>query len=87
MTGLRLIYADHPEELDDADLIILPGTRSTMHDLLWMKKRGLGNAVIRAEKKGLPIIGICGGYQMLGKTIQDQDHHYNSKGYRDCSAR
>ncbi len=69
--GVDLIYADSPSGLEEADLIIIPGTKSTVSDLEWLKRRGIGNAVIRAARAGVPIIGICGGYQILGEKIID----------------
>jgi adenosylcobyric acid synthase len=70
-TGVNLMYADSPEGLNDADIIIIPGTKSTISDLDWMKRKGIGNAVIRAARSGATVIGICGGYQMLGEKITD----------------
>ena len=71
LSGVDLIYADSPQGLEDADIIIIPGTKSTISDLQWLKRRGIGNAVIRAARSGIPVIGICGGYQMLGEKIID----------------
>ena len=71
ISGVELIYADTPQGLEDADIIIIPGTKSTISDLQWLKRRGIGNAVIRAARSGIPVIGICGGYQMLGEKIID----------------
>lgn len=69
--GAELVYADSPSGLDGADMIIIPGTKSTISDLEWMKRKGIGNAVIKAARAGVPVIGICGGYQMLGEKIID----------------
>ncbi len=69
--GVDVIYADSPRGLEEADIIIIPGTKSTISDLEWLKRRGLGNAVIKAARAGVPVIGICGGYQMLGERIID----------------
>ena len=71
--GVELVYTDRPADLADADLIILPGTKSTISDLQWLKRRGLGNALIAAARRGTPVVGICGGYQMLGQQILDPE--------------
>ena len=69
--GLHVRFIDSPHELIGAHLIVLPGTKSTISDLRWMRERGLDAAVIVAADRGVPVIGICGGYQMLGETITD----------------
>ena len=60
-------------ELDGADLIVLPGTKSTVADLEWLVASGLGQAIRGAAAAGRPVIGICGGYQMLGRAVDDPD--------------
>lgn len=67
-------YAARPEELEDADVVLLPGTRSTIEDLEWMKARGLAEAVLRHARAGGMVVGICGGYQMLGRALRDPLH-------------
>ncbi|MBX6771648.1 MAG: cobyric acid synthase [Chloroflexi bacterium] len=69
--GVTLAYVDRPGQLADADLIILPGTKSTVADLAFLRARGLATAITAARARGTPIIGICGGYQMLGREIAD----------------
>ena len=69
--GVLVRLATRPDDLADADLVILPGTRATVHDLQWLRDRGLAEAVRRRVSQGLPVIGICGGYQMLGRRIAD----------------
>jgi len=59
-------------ELGSPDLIFLPGTKSTIDDLLWMRKNGLEASINRLVEKGTPLFGICGGYQMLGMQIADE---------------
>ena len=66
---LRAIY--RPEQMHDCDLVILPGTRATVHDLAWLRARGFENALRQRAAQGRSIFGICGGYQMLGTTIHD----------------
>lgn len=67
----RLILATRPEQLADADAILLPGTKSTLADLTWLKDVGFADALISAARKRVPVAGICGGYQMLGTNISD----------------
>ncbi len=66
-----LHYVKRVSELGDPDLILLPGTKNTMGDLLWMRQNGLEAAVIKAARKGTAVFGICGGYQMLGEALCD----------------
>ena len=68
--GVKVIYARTPEELGSADAIILPGTKNTVQDLLWLRESGMASAVL-AKAGTVPILGICGGYQMLGRKIFD----------------
>jgi adenosylcobyric acid synthase len=69
--GCTVRYVTQPSELDNPDLIILPGTKTTIADLLHLKQLGLDRAITQRVKSGTPIVGICGGYQMLGKSISD----------------
>jgi adenosylcobyric acid synthase len=70
--GVLLRYATRPEELADADLVVLPGTRSTVADLAWLRETGLADAVLRRAAAGGAVLGICGGHQMLARTITDE---------------
>ena len=72
--GVRVRYAENPEDLAKADLIILPGTKNTMEDLIALRNRGLDAPIIRHARSGGMVMGICGGYQMLGNTLRDPDH-------------
>jgi adenosylcobyric acid synthase len=67
-------YVTAPSELGGAAAIVLPGTKSTIADLLWLRERGLGAAIATAAAAGVPVLGVCGGYQMLGRRILDPDH-------------
>jgi adenosylcobyric acid synthase len=69
--GVVLTFADVPQQLTDADLVVLPGTRSTVADLDWLRRSGFGAALQARAAQGLPVLGICGGYQMLGQVIED----------------
>jgi adenosylcobyric acid synthase len=64
-------YAERPGELADADLVVLPGSRATVADLAWLRERGLADAITERARAGLPVLGICGGYQMLAEVIDD----------------
>lgn len=66
-------YVSHAGELGTPDLIFLPGTKNTIGDLLWMRQNGLEAAVLKLASRGTVIFGICGGYQMLGKSICDPE--------------
>ena len=72
--GVSLRYVQHVSELKTPDMIILPGTKNTMEDLLWMRENGLEAAVLKAAAAGCIVFGICGGYQMLGDTLSDPYH-------------
>ena len=69
--GVAVTLATGPAEIAAADLVVLPGTRSTVADLAWLRRRGLDVALARRAAAGGPILGVCGGYQMLGGTIDD----------------
>src|SRR6202042_2830515 len=64
-------FVTHPAELDDADLVIIPGTRATVADLAWLRSVGLDAALGSRAAAGGAILGICGGYQMLARSIVD----------------
>lgn len=72
MEEVSVRYVTSPDKLHDPDLIILPGSKNTMADLLWMRQNGL-EAMIKRKAVSTPIWGICGGYQMLGASIDDPD--------------
>ena len=69
--AVGLYYVSSPGELGDPDLVILPGTKSTMDDLRWLRQSGLEAAVQKLHARRTPILGICGGYQMLGRRLED----------------
>ena len=70
---VNLFYTNNPNDIQQADMLILPGTKSTMDDLLELRRNGCAQAIIRAHRDGKMVVGICGGYQMLGQTIEDAD--------------
>lgn len=72
MEEVSVRYVTSPDKLHDPDLIILPGSKNTMADLLWMRQNGL-ETMIKRKAASTPVWGICGGYQMLGDSIDDPD--------------
>ena len=70
--GVLVRLAREPAELADADLVVLPGTRATVADLAWLRERGLAAAIAERAQAGRPVLGICGGYQMLAGQIEDR---------------
>ena len=71
--SVQLRYVSGADEVGAPDLIILPGSKTTVADLEWMRESGIADAVIAQRRAGTPVIGICGGYQMLGERILDPD--------------
>jgi adenosylcobyric acid synthase len=70
--GVLVRFAASPADLADADLVVLPGSRATVSDLAWLRDRGLAAAVIERARAGRPVLGICGGYQMMAGQIEDE---------------
>ncbi len=71
--GVRLRFVQSVEELVGTDLVVLPGSKSTISDLEWLRGHGLAEAIRASARSGLPVLGICGGYQMLGVAISDPE--------------
>ena len=69
LLGVR--YVSNAHELGAPDFILLPGTKNTVDDLLWLRQCGLETALLKLAAKGTPVLGVCGGYQMLGQTLDD----------------
>ncbi|MFV0529258.1 MAG: cobyric acid synthase [Lachnospiraceae bacterium] len=72
--GVSLRYVRDPKDLKHPDMIILPGTKNTMEDLLWMRQCGMEALILKEAAKGKVIFGVCGGFQMLGTTLEDPYH-------------
>ena len=68
MEEVTLRYVGSVKELGNPDLILLPGTKNTMDDLRWLRQSGLEGAILKHAAKGGAVVGICGGYQMLGRA-------------------
>ncbi len=69
--GISVRFTTSAEEMLDADLAVIPGTKATVDDLKLLRSRGLDRAFEERSRRGLPVLGICGGYQMLGGRIED----------------
>ena len=67
-------YITRASEVKDADILILPGTKNTIEDLNWLKQQGIADEIVRHARRGCMVIGICGGYQMLGEMLHDPLH-------------
>lgn len=71
MEGVSLRYVQKAGMLGEPDLILLPGTKNTMDDLQWLRESGMEALILRQAEKKTPVIGICGGFQMLGSVMED----------------
>jgi adenosylcobyric acid synthase len=69
--SLSLAFLERPEEMTAADLLVVPGTKQTLDDLRWLERRGFALELRRLAEIGVPIVGVCGGFQMLGLAIED----------------
>lgn len=71
--NVSLRYVDQVSDLHQPDMILLPGTKSTIADLRWLRQSGLEAAILKAADAGTLVFGVCGGYQMLGRTVADPE--------------
>jgi adenosylcobyric acid synthase len=71
--GVIVRYVEHAAEFEDADLVVLPGTKTTVADLAWLRETGIAKAVVQRAEAGKRVLGICGGCQMLGLRISDPE--------------
>ena len=76
--GVTVRYATRPRDLEGADIVILPGSKNTIEDLNALRRSGMADAIVRHARGGGMLIGICGGYQMLGERLLDP-HHSESR--------
>ncbi|MEE9514797.1 MAG: cobyric acid synthase, partial [Candidatus Brocadiales bacterium] len=81
--GVGLRYVDDAATLGQPDLIILPGTKSTIKDLQYIRKRGLAQAITSRARNGAMVMGVCGGYQMLGTGIEDSGLVESNQNYTE----
>ncbi|MBI4308162.1 MAG: cobyric acid synthase [Chloroflexi bacterium] len=72
--GARVRYVESPVELRQPDMLVLPGTKTTMEDLAFLRRSGLADAITALARAGTYVLGICGGFQMLGREVRDPDH-------------
>lgn len=77
---LDVVFASSARDLGDADLVVLPGTRATLADLAWMRSRGLDRAVLDHAARGRAVLGICGGCQVMGRSVSDPDGVEGDRG-------
>ncbi|MGB5989526.1 MAG: cobyric acid synthase [Marinifilaceae bacterium] len=70
----HLYYTNNIAEIEKADIVIIPGSKNTISDLQEIRQNGVGKAIVHAHKAGKKVIGICGGYQMMGNLIEDPDN-------------
>jgi adenosylcobyric acid synthase len=81
--GVQVRFIDGPDRLGRPQAIVLPGTKNTITDLLWLRRVGLARAICELAEKGIPVVGICGGYQMLGRTISAPNRVESAEGQVD----
>ncbi|MFL6090679.1 MAG: cobyric acid synthase [Aeromicrobium sp.] len=81
--GVDVTWINDPGAVAGVDLVVLPGTRSTLADLAWLRFRGLDRAIVAHASAGRPVLGICGGFQMLGRAIHDPDGVEGERGSVD----
>ncbi len=83
-SDLELVFSSNPHEIENADLLLIPGSKNTVMDLMYLRESGLDLSIKRAAKKGVGVAGICGGYQMLGRKLSDplgvESSHKEVKG-------
>jgi len=80
--NVDVTFVDSPRALASADVIVVPGTRSTLQDLRWLRQRGLADSLVEHVAHGGVVLGICGGFQMLGRTVEDPDGVEGCPGVR-----
>lgn len=85
--AVSLRFVSGPAGLDAADLIVIPGTKTTASDLAWLHESGLADAIVRLRRSGKPVVGICGGFQMLGERITDPAGHESHEPHKFGEAR
>ncbi|MCP9276223.1 cobyric acid synthase [Mycolicibacterium arenosum] len=69
--GVLVRWVSDPADLADVDVVVLPGSKSTVADLAWLRERGLADGIVLHARAGRPVLGVCGGFQMLCRTIDD----------------
>ncbi len=72
--GVNLIYIQHPEDIENMDILIIPGSKNTIGDLVYLREKNLAKAILNHHNIGKQLYGICGGYQMMGEVVRDPKH-------------
>lgn len=81
--GVVVRFVETPRELEGADLVVLPGTKSTIADRAWLRNTGFDDVLVARARRGLPLLGVCGGCQILGERILDPEHIESDDGSAD----
>jgi adenosylcobyric acid synthase len=71
--GVGVRYVSQPSELRAPDLVVVPGTKASVPDLRWLHATGIAERIVWLARHGTPVLGICGGFQMLGRSVRDRD--------------
>jgi adenosylcobyric acid synthase len=78
--GISVRWIQKPDDIEGAKAVILPGSKNTVADLQWLRESGIDQVILGLAQLGIPIVGICGGYQMLGESVQDPDGVAGDRG-------
>jgi adenosylcobyric acid synthase len=79
-SGVRVRWIQRVSDFDGAKIVVLPGSKNTVADLLWLRETGIEQVIREAAQRGVPIVGICGGYQMLGESVCDPEGIAGDRG-------
>lgn len=71
---VHLYYTNNTDEIEKADIVLVPGSKSTISDLYELRKNGVAQSIVKAHKSGATVVGICGGYQIMGREVCDPEH-------------
>ncbi|MFV0330290.1 MAG: cobyric acid synthase, partial [Dysgonomonas sp.] len=71
---VHLYYTNNTDEIEKADIILIPGSKSTLSDLYELRRNGVAQSIVKAHKNGATVVGICGGYQIMGQEVCDPNH-------------
>lgn len=71
---VHLFYSNNTDEIEKADIVLIPGSKNTLADLYELRRNGVAQSILRARKNGASVVGICGGYQIMGEEVRDPEH-------------
>ena len=71
---VHLYYTNNTDEIEKADIVLIPGSKSTLSDLYELRRNGVAQSIVKAHKNGATVVGICGGYQIMGQEVCDPNH-------------